>query len=430
MVQREVADRLLRGAGTKAYGAVSVLVQLAAERTGFHPVSRTVFRPPPNVDSALVAFRRSSCRRLRAPQAGRRGRLRPPAQDARRTRSSSPGSRRASGRAGARGARAACRRRGPRRSTPREFVALAGGAAMTRAPAPAKINLALVVGPLRDDGKHEVATVLQRVDLGDRVAIEPAAELARRRLRRGHARPPRARALAGRRASSRAGVRRSRSGSRSRRASAAAARTRRPRSGSRTSTLAEPLPADALADARGRGRRRLPFFLAPGPQLGEGDGTGSRRSTCRRTTGSCCSSRTAREGLDGARSTRLRRAGGADGFEERRAALLDALARRAPPRDLAALPPNDLASLAARRRAARARRVPRRRHRRRPGGLRALPSTGPARRHAPRSPPGRTWITVPAWYGRPRWLPSRSSTDQHRGSRGLRVRRAPLLWIA
>jgi 16S rRNA (adenine1518-N6/adenine1519-N6)-dimethyltransferase len=35
-----------------------VLVQLSAERTGFHPVSRTVFRPPPNVDSALVAFRR------------------------------------------------------------------------------------------------------------------------------------------------------------------------------------------------------------------------------------------------------------------------------------------------------------------------------------------------------------------------------------
>ena len=35
-----------------------MLVQLTAERTGFHPVSRTVFRPPPNVDSALVAFRR------------------------------------------------------------------------------------------------------------------------------------------------------------------------------------------------------------------------------------------------------------------------------------------------------------------------------------------------------------------------------------
>jgi 16S rRNA (adenine1518-N6/adenine1519-N6)-dimethyltransferase len=58
MVQREVADRFFAAPGTKAYGAVSVLVQLAAERTGFHPVSRDVFRPRPNVDSALVAFRR------------------------------------------------------------------------------------------------------------------------------------------------------------------------------------------------------------------------------------------------------------------------------------------------------------------------------------------------------------------------------------
>jgi len=58
MVQREVADRLFAAPSTKAYGSVSVLVQLVCERTGFHPVSRTVFRPPPNVDSALVAFRR------------------------------------------------------------------------------------------------------------------------------------------------------------------------------------------------------------------------------------------------------------------------------------------------------------------------------------------------------------------------------------
>jgi 16S rRNA (adenine1518-N6/adenine1519-N6)-dimethyltransferase len=35
-----------------------VLIQLATERTGFRAVSRSVFRPPPNVDSALVAFRR------------------------------------------------------------------------------------------------------------------------------------------------------------------------------------------------------------------------------------------------------------------------------------------------------------------------------------------------------------------------------------
>jgi 16S rRNA (adenine1518-N6/adenine1519-N6)-dimethyltransferase len=59
MVQREVADRFFARPSTKAYGAVSVLVQLASERTGFHPVSREVFRPRPNVDSGLVAFRRS-----------------------------------------------------------------------------------------------------------------------------------------------------------------------------------------------------------------------------------------------------------------------------------------------------------------------------------------------------------------------------------
>ncbi len=59
MVQREVADRFFAAPGSKSYGAVSVLVQLTAERTGFHPVSRTCFEPPPNVDSALVAFRRS-----------------------------------------------------------------------------------------------------------------------------------------------------------------------------------------------------------------------------------------------------------------------------------------------------------------------------------------------------------------------------------
>ncbi len=58
MVQREVADRFFAEPRTKAYGAVSVLVRLAAERTGFHPVSRTVFRPRPKVESALVAFRR------------------------------------------------------------------------------------------------------------------------------------------------------------------------------------------------------------------------------------------------------------------------------------------------------------------------------------------------------------------------------------
>src|SRR3954463_12440392 len=48
---------------------------------------------------------------------------------------------------------------------------------MRRAPAAAKINLALVVGPPRDDSRHEVTTVLQRVDLTDRVQVEPAPAL-------------------------------------------------------------------------------------------------------------------------------------------------------------------------------------------------------------------------------------------------------------
>jgi 16S rRNA (adenine1518-N6/adenine1519-N6)-dimethyltransferase len=60
MVQREVADRFFAAPSTKEYGAVSVLVQLVTERTGFHAVSPHVFRPRPNVDSALVAFRRTA----------------------------------------------------------------------------------------------------------------------------------------------------------------------------------------------------------------------------------------------------------------------------------------------------------------------------------------------------------------------------------
>ena len=36
----------------------------------------------------------------------------------------------------------------------------------------AKINLGLVVGSLRPDGKHEVVTVLERVDLHDVIELE------------------------------------------------------------------------------------------------------------------------------------------------------------------------------------------------------------------------------------------------------------------
>jgi 16S rRNA (adenine1518-N6/adenine1519-N6)-dimethyltransferase len=60
MVQREVAERFFAQPRTKAYSAVSVLVQLSARRTGFHPVPPTVFRPRPRVESALVAFERAT----------------------------------------------------------------------------------------------------------------------------------------------------------------------------------------------------------------------------------------------------------------------------------------------------------------------------------------------------------------------------------
>jgi 16S rRNA (adenine1518-N6/adenine1519-N6)-dimethyltransferase len=58
MVQREVADRFFAEPRTKAYGAVSVLVQLKTRKAGFHPVPPSVFRPRPRVESALVAFER------------------------------------------------------------------------------------------------------------------------------------------------------------------------------------------------------------------------------------------------------------------------------------------------------------------------------------------------------------------------------------
>ena len=48
---------------------------------------------------------------------------------------------------------------------------------MTELLAPAKLNLALVVGPKRTDGKHELSTVLQRIALADTVRLEPAEEL-------------------------------------------------------------------------------------------------------------------------------------------------------------------------------------------------------------------------------------------------------------
>jgi 16S rRNA (adenine1518-N6/adenine1519-N6)-dimethyltransferase len=58
MVQREVGERFAAAPGTAAYGVPSVLAQLACEVKVLRPVSRTVFHPVPNVDSALVGLTR------------------------------------------------------------------------------------------------------------------------------------------------------------------------------------------------------------------------------------------------------------------------------------------------------------------------------------------------------------------------------------
>jgi 16S rRNA (adenine1518-N6/adenine1519-N6)-dimethyltransferase len=56
MVQAEVADRMAAGPGTKAYGVPSVKVAYYAEARRAATVSRNVFWPVPNVDSALVSM--------------------------------------------------------------------------------------------------------------------------------------------------------------------------------------------------------------------------------------------------------------------------------------------------------------------------------------------------------------------------------------
>jgi 16S rRNA (adenine1518-N6/adenine1519-N6)-dimethyltransferase len=58
MVQREVGERLAAAPGSKAFGATSVLAQLACEVRVLRRIPRTVFHPEPNVESALVLLRR------------------------------------------------------------------------------------------------------------------------------------------------------------------------------------------------------------------------------------------------------------------------------------------------------------------------------------------------------------------------------------
>ncbi|MDY7090326.1 MAG: 16S rRNA (adenine(1518)-N(6)/adenine(1519)-N(6))-dimethyltransferase RsmA [Actinomycetota bacterium] len=58
MVQKEVADRLVAGPGSKVYGVPSVKLAWYADARGAGKVPPAVFWPVPNVDSGLVAFTR------------------------------------------------------------------------------------------------------------------------------------------------------------------------------------------------------------------------------------------------------------------------------------------------------------------------------------------------------------------------------------
>jgi 4-diphosphocytidyl-2-C-methyl-D-erythritol kinase len=270
-----------------------------------------------------------------------------------------------------------------------------------RASAAAKINLALVVGPKREDGKHELVTVYQRIGIADRIDLEPSTELrvygfsgdtlVRRALEAVAARAgvePRWQATIEKRVPVAAGV----GGGSSDAATALRLAN---------ATLPEPLPdADLHELAAGLGAD-VPFFLVDGPQLGTGDGGELApldlpqdywilllvpHAVQKPSTAAVYAGFDLRDG--------------AAGFEERRAALHAALAAVRRPRDLAALPPNDLATspLAGELRAL--------------GSFRAdVSGAGPAvyglfhhkaaakaaQRALKRS--GESWITAPAWYG-------------------------------
>lgn len=216
---------------------------------------------------------------------------------------------------------------------------------MTTAPAPAKINLALVVGPRRPDGKHEVATVLQRLDLADTITIEPGTELrvtgfpgdtlvtrALRELAAAANAEPRWHVRIEKRVPVAAGL----AGG-----SSDAATALRLANG----TLAGPLDPERLSRLAAGLGADVPFFLTQGTQLGTGDGTELRpvdlpldfhvvlllpQGATKASTASVYDE--------------FERRAGPTGFEARRQALLDALEAIRTPRDLASLPRNDLVS--------------------------------------------------------------------------------------
>jgi 4-diphosphocytidyl-2-C-methyl-D-erythritol kinase len=263
---------------------------------------------------------------------------------------------------------------------------------MRRASASAKINLALVVGPVRDDGLHEVATVLQRIDLADRIELEPAEEnsvsgfaedtLVARALDLATAETnDRWRATIEKRIPVAAGL----GGG----------------SSDAATTLAlagEVLPDDRLHALASQLGSDVPFFLTSGPQLATGTGTELEPLSLPQDYWIVL---VVPEGVvKPATAEVYSRFDRDEGFEARRRELVGRVRKIRRPTDLDLLPPNDLASspLAAKLRAL--------------GAFRAdVSGAGPtvyglfvnerAARAAAESvrTAGRVWMTAPAWYG-------------------------------
>ena len=272
---------------------------------------------------------------------------------------------------------------------------------MNRAPATAKLNLALVVGPLLPSRKHEVTTVLQRLDLADRVAVVPGRALrvdgfAADTLVRGALEllaeaagvQPRWRVRISKRLPVAAGL----GGGSSDAATALRLANR---------LLPRPLPPDAVRRVAAHVGADVPFFLEAGPQLGVGDGSELEPLDLPQDYWvALVLPHGARKASTAAVYLRFDERHGERGYEGRRRALGAGLARVRRPRDLAALPANDLASspVAAELLAA--------------GAFRAdVSGAGPVvyglftRREAAQAARrrlrgrARTWLTVPAWYG-------------------------------
>lgn len=220
---------------------------------------------------------------------------------------------------------------------------------MNRLPAAAKINLALLVGPIRADGLHEIVTVMQRIDLCDAVEIERAEGLtvdgfpkdtivrsALERLAATAGIEPRWRAKIRKRIPVAAGL-----GGGSADAAAALVLA--------NPLLDEPLAARRLAELAAEIGADVPFFLDPGPKLAEGAG---ERLTALELPQDfwvvLALPRRANKTSTADVYARFDAVRGADGFEGRRAGLADALASARRPRDFAAFPPNDLAAAAGR----------------------------------------------------------------------------------